>query len=174
MPYEIERKFLVRADCWRMSAGRPSLIQQGYLTRNRSISLRVRLIDKAKAMLTIKSVSAEIRRLEFEYEIPMADGAALIGMRESGLVEKLRHKLPWYGLTWEIDVFLGENQGLIIAEIELPHEDCEFEKPGWLGREVTFDPRFSNANLARTPFGRWRSLASAAQTEAAYLAPPTD
>jgi adenylate cyclase len=174
MPYEIERKFLVRADSWRTSAGRPSLIQQGYLIRNGSLSLRVRLIDKAKAMLTIKSPVADIKRLEFEYEIPMPDAAELIAMRESGLVEKLRHKLPWEGMTWEIDVFLGENEGLVIAEIELPHEDCEFAKPGWLGREVTSDPRFSNANLARTPYKRWRLAARAAQREAAYLAPPTD
>ena len=97
----------------------------------------------------------EIRRLEFEYEIPLTDGVVLLGLRESGLIEKLRYKLPWHGLFWEIDVFQGENQGLVIAEIELPHEDKVFEKPEWLGREVTSDRRYSNASLAKLPFQKW-------------------
>jgi adenylate cyclase len=105
--------------------------------------------------LTIKSPVSEIRRLEFEYEIPMTDGAALLRLRESGVIEKLRYTLPWQDLLWEIDVFQGENRGLVIAEIELPHEDKFFEKPDWLGREVTSDPRYSNANLAKVPFRRW-------------------
>ena len=123
--------------------------------RNGSVSVRVRIIDRARATLTLKSPVAEIRRLEFEYEIPLTDGAALLGLRQSALIEKLRYKLPWHGLVWEIDVFQGENQGLVIAEIELPHEDKVFEKPEWLGREVTSDRRYSNASLAKLPFQKW-------------------
>lgn len=155
MPYEIERKFLVRDELWRASVGQPLFVRQGYLTRNGSVSLRVRIIDKAKATLTLKSPVAEIRRLEFEYPIPLADGAVLLGLREGGLIEKLRYRLPWHGLVWEIDVFQGENQGLVIAEIELPHEDKTFEKPDWLGTEITSDRRYSNARLAKLPFQKW-------------------
>jgi adenylate cyclase len=155
MPYEIERKFLVRDDNWRASTGAAMSIRQGYLTRNGTMSLRIRLIDGVRATLTIKSPVSEIRRLEFEYEIPMADGTALLGLREGGVIEKLRHKIPWQGLVWEIDLFQGENRGLVIAEIELPHEDVIFEKPDWLGREVTSDPRYSNAHLAKMPFRGW-------------------
>jgi adenylate cyclase len=106
-------------------------------------------------MLTIKSAEAEIRRLEFEYEIPFADADALFDLREGGIVAKLRYKLAWQGLVWEIDVFEGENRGLAIAEIELPDENKLFERPPWLGPEITADPRYSNASLAITPFGRW-------------------
>ena len=123
--------------------------------RNGSVSVRVRIIDRARATLTLKSPVAEIRRLEFEYEIPLTDGAALLDLRQSAIIEKLRYKLPWHGLVWEIDVFQGENQGLVIAEIELPREDKVFEKPEWLGREVTSDRRYSNASLAKLPFQKW-------------------
>lgn len=155
MPYEIERKFLVRDDRWRASVGQPLSIRQGYLTRNGSISLRVRIVDRTRATLTVKSAVAEIRRLEFEYPIPVADGAVLLGLREGAVIDKLRYRLPWQDLVWEIDVFQGENQGLIIAEIELPHEDKAFEKPDWLGGEVTSDRRYSNANLVKVPFHQW-------------------
>jgi adenylate cyclase len=155
MHYEIERKFLVRDAGWRVSAGQGKLIRQGYLARDASVSLRVRIIDRACATLTLKSAVAEMRRLEFEYDIPLADGVVLLGLRESGLIEKLRYTFPWHGLVWEIDVFQGENQGLVIAEIELPHEDKVFEKPEWLGSEVTSERRYSNASLAKLPFQRW-------------------
>ena len=85
----------------------------------------------------------------------MTDGAALIGLREGGVIEKLRHRFSWQGLVWEIDVFQGENRDLVIAEIELPNEDTIFEMPDWLGREVTSDPRYSNAHLAKMPFRGW-------------------
>jgi adenylate cyclase len=98
---------------------------------------------------------ADIRRLEFEYSIPLTDGAVLLGLREGGLIEKLRYRLPWYGLVWEVDVFQGESLGLVIAEIELPHEDKVFEKPDWLGKEVTSDQRYSNATLTKLPFQKW-------------------
>lgn len=156
MAYEIERKFLVRNESWREFTGEPMSIRQGYLTRDGATSLRIRMIDWLQAKLTIKSAVSEMRRLEFEYEIPLADASILIGLREGGLIEKLRYKLPWHDLLWEVDVFQGENRGLIIAEIELPHEDKVFEKPDWLGQEVTSDPRYSNASLAKTPFRTWQ------------------
>ena len=156
MPYEIERKFLVRDEEWRASAGQPLSIRQGYLPRSGPVSLRVRIIDRARATLTLKSAVAGFRRLEFEYSIPLMDGAAMLGLQEGGLIEKLRYRLPWHGLIWEIDVFQGENQGLVIAEIELPHEDKAFEKPNWLGPEVTSDRRYSNASLAKLPFQLWQ------------------
>ena len=155
MPFEIERKFLVRDESWRASAGAALSIWQGYLTRNESMTVRIRIIDQVRAKLTIKSPVSSGRKLEFEYDIPLADAATLIALRQSRLVEKLRYKLPWHGLIWDIDVFQGDNHGLVIAEIELPHENEVFEKPNWLGREVTSDPRYSNANLAKTPYGSW-------------------
>jgi adenylate cyclase len=155
MGYEIERRFLVRDTSWRISAERLVSIRQAYLAQTGSMSLRVRIKDEKSAVLTVKSAGAEIRRLEFEYEIPVADANALFGLRDGGIVAKLRYKLPWQGPVWEIDVFEGENQGLVIAEIELPDENERFEKPPWLGLEVTSDPRYANAALAIKPFSKW-------------------
>lgn len=155
MAYEIERKFLVLDERWRASALPPLFIRQGYLTHNGSISLRVRIVDQQEATLTLKSPVARIRRLEFEYPVPLADGVTMLDLREGGLIEKLRYRLPWGGLVWEIDVFQGENQGLVIAEIELPHEDTAFDKPDWLGREITSERRYSNASLVKAPFQKW-------------------
>jgi adenylate cyclase len=155
MAYEIERKFLVRDESWRVSAGKPVPIRQVYLARNGALSLRIRIKDESSATLTVKSAGAEIRRLEFEYEIPLADANSMFDLREGEIVAKLRHELPWHGLLWEIDVFQGENQGLVIAEIELPDENKHFERPPWLDQEITADPRYSNAGLAMRPFGTW-------------------
>lgn len=154
MPYEIERKFLVRNESWRASAGSAMSIRQGYLACQ-STTTRIRIIDGVRALLTIKSAVSGIRRLEFEYEIPLQDGAVLLELRERGLIEKQRFRLPWQGLSWEIDVFQGDNHGLVIAEIELPHEHHAFTKPDWLGPEVTSMLRYSNASLANRPFQSW-------------------
>lgn len=155
MGYEIERKFLVRDESWRGQAKKPALIRQAYLARTGAMSLRVRIQDCVGATLTIKSAAVEIRRLEFEYPIPLADAAVLFELREGGPLEKLRYKLPQEGLTWEIDVFKGENEGLVIAEIEVPHEETVFERPSWLGDEITGHRRYSNASLALMPFRAW-------------------
>jgi adenylate cyclase len=157
MAYEIERKYIVLGDSWSAAAGPPASIRQAYLSRTGLISLRVRIEDGRRATLTVKSARAQIRRLEFEYEIPVQDAAALLDLREGAIVQKLRYKLPWYDLVWEIDLFQGENEGLTIAEVELPHEDKVFDKPDWLGEEVTSDLRYSNASLAMTPFKMWRT-----------------
>ncbi|MGO9544406.1 MAG: CYTH domain-containing protein [Rhodomicrobium sp.] len=155
MAYEIERKFLIGDESWQNAAGKSISIRQAYLARGVSSSLRVRVMDNVRATLTVKSAAATIKRLEFEYPVPLADAVALFGLREGAIIEKLRYKLPQNGLTWEVDVFQGENEGLVIAEIELPHEDMQFEKPGWLGREITLDPNYSNASLAKAPFRSW-------------------
>jgi adenylate cyclase len=155
MAYEIERKFLVRDESWRASAGMPVPVRQAYLAQTGAMSVRVRIKDDKRAVLTVKSAGAGIRRLEFEYEIPLADAKALLDLREGGIVAKLRYRFPWRGLFWEIDVFEGENQGLVVAEIELRDENEHFERPPWLGQEITADPRYANAALAMTPFSKW-------------------
>lgn len=155
MAYEIERKFMVRHEGWREHAGPGRSLRQAYLAHDGAASIRIRLIDERRATLTIKSRAATLRRQEFEYEIPAADGAELLTLRQGAVIEKVRFKVPCGALTWEIDVFEGDNRGLVLAEIELKHEAQEFERPLWLGDEVTSDARFYNASLARHPFRRW-------------------
>ena len=152
MPTEIERKFLVVGSDWRTSD--PDRLCQGYLNRDRHRTVRVRIAG-AKAYLTIKGMAIGVTRAEFEYEIPLADAEALLALRDGPLVEKLRHRVRHAGATWEVDEFLGENAGLVVAEIELESEDQAFERPPWLGREVTGDPRYLNSSLATHPFSRW-------------------
>jgi adenylate cyclase len=155
MAIEIERKFLVSGSDWRRSVTARAPIRQAYLPTEAGLSLRVRLRDDRHATLTLKSRETELRRLEFEYPIPAADAEALIALRRGSVVEKMRHIVPWQDLTWEIDVFSGENAGLIIAEIELRHEREQFAVPSWLGDEVTGQSRYYNRALARHPFRSW-------------------
>jgi CYTH domain-containing protein len=105
--------------------------------------------------LTIKGVSVGATRAEFEYAIPLDDAQALLGLCEGPLVEKTRHILQYAGTTWEVDDFAGDNAGLVVAEVELPSEDAAFERPDWLGEEVTHDARYFNASLSQKPFQRW-------------------
>ena len=146
MAFEIERKFLVRGDDWRRFASSQATIRQGYLTSGERSSTRVR-ITEGRYAVTIKSKRAELRRLEVEYAISVADADALLSLRQSGLIEKVRYQVPWQGSTWEIDVFSGENVGLVIAEIELAHVHDYFERPPWLGlklpgsRNTTMGPK---------------------------------
>ena len=155
MPTEIERKFLVTGTRWRQAAG--VRFSQGYLNRDKERTVRIRL-SGGKAHLTIKGISRGAARLEFEYEVPPADAEQLMNLCEGPIIEKMRYTLEYRGFTWEIDEFLGENAGLVIAEIELQSEGQEFERPPWLGREVTEDPRFYNANLVANPYCKWRGL----------------
>lgn len=156
MQQEIERKFLVSGDSWRASAGHGAVCCQGYITSGMSKAVvRIRLVD-GRGFLTIKGPAVCISRPEFEYEIPDADAAYMIeNFCSGGLVFKTRYTLEACGHRWEIDEFSGLNDGLIIAEIELEFEDQSFEKPVWLGPEVSFDSRYTNASLARNPFSRW-------------------
>ena len=152
MGIEIERKFLVVGDDWRAA---PAIaVAQGYLNRDKQRTVRVRVVQQ-QAWLTIKGANAGAVRAEFEYPIPVADARQLLSLCDGPLVRKLRRKVEHAGHTWEIDEFQGDNAGLVVAEIELPAEDAAFERPDWLGAEVTHDPRYFNANLASSPYSTW-------------------
>jgi CYTH domain-containing protein len=149
MAKEIERKFLVRSDAWRAGADAGTLYRQGYLHSDESVSVRVRLAGD-KAFLTIKGGGAGISRSEFEYPVPPEDASEILdALCHAGSVEKTRHLFPAGRHTWEIDVFAGRHAGLVLAEIELSSEDEPFDRPDWLGEEVTGDPRYLNSNLAK-------------------------
>ncbi len=153
MGIEIERKFLVVGEQWRTATG--SLIAQGYLNRDKARTVRVRLSGE-KAYLTIKGPSVGVIRPEFEYPIPVRDAQEMLALCDGPVVQKVRHLVPFAGLTWEVDEFLGDNAGLVVAEIELTTENQVFDRPVWLGQEVSDDPRYFNSNLAVVPFSNWR------------------
>lgn len=152
---EIERKFLVANEGWKAQADKGSLIKQGYLSTTPERNVRVRLKGE-KAFITIKGKTTGISKPEFEYEIPKADAKAMMHLCEKPLIEKTRYLVSGPdGKLWELDVFEGDNQGLIIAEIELNAENEVFEIPDWTGKEVTEDTRYYNASLIRIPFSNW-------------------
>src|SRR5688500_10113732 len=155
MGQEIERKFLIKGNDWPREKGKK--YRQGYLSLDKERTVRVRLAGD-KGYLTIKGKNAGASRSEFEYEIPKEEAETLLDqLCLKPLIEKTRYKIDQDGLTWEIDEFSGENKGLILAEIELEREDQPFDKPAWLGQEVTDDPRYYNANLVQHPFSEWSS-----------------
>jgi adenylate cyclase len=154
MPFEIERKFLVRGDAWRAAAIETLPIRQAYLAIDGKASVRLR-IKRDSATLPIKSRTPELRRLELEYPIPVIEAEAAITLRRGLIVEKDRHLVPHAGMTWEIDEFHRENEGLIIAEIELRDADQRFDLPPWAGPEVTSQPQFYNSALSVNPFVSW-------------------
>jgi adenylate cyclase len=154
MAVEIERKFLVINDNWRAGAG-GVLYRQGYLSTDPERTVRVRL-EGDSGRLTIKGKSQGISRAEYEYPIPAGDAANLLEkLCQRPLIEKTRYRIAFAGHLWEVDEFHGENQGLLIAEIELASERAEFERPDWVGQEVSDDPRYFNASLVKNPFSRW-------------------
>lgn len=154
MGTEIERKFLVCGDAWR-APGLPVLLRQGYLSSLPERTVRVR-IEGGSACLTIKGRNTGATRGEWEYAIPLADAQVFLdSLCERPIIEKYRSRVLFDGMTWEVDEFLGENAGLIVAEIELQSEDQAFTRPDWIGAEVTDDARYYNANLIRAPFSRW-------------------
>jgi len=158
MGIEIERKFLLNDDGWR-GLGQPTLMRQGYLTSDPARTVRVR-IEGERAVITIKSKNTGATRGEWEYEIPVPDAAELLDrLCEQPLVEKTRHRIGYKGHTWEVDEFRGENAGLVVAEIELGSENEAFDKPDWIGREVTGDPRYYNSSLIRLPYSKWKDQA---------------
>ncbi len=148
MAREIERKFLVAGDGWRARVVRSRAMAQAYIARGEHASVRVRIIDEALGRLTIKGRASGLARDEFEYDIPPEDARALIALRSGRLLAKRRYDVIEDGRLWEVDVFEGEFSGLVIAECELEREDEAVIRPGWLGREVTADPRYYNAALA--------------------------
>ena len=152
MAIEIERKFLVVGDAWRQGAG--TLFRQGYLNRDKQRTVRVRIAGE-QAFLTIKGVSQGATRAEFEYPVPLDDAAQLLALCDGPTVEKIRRVVQHDGFAWEVDEFLGDNAGLVVAEIELSAEDQVFARPAWVGLEVTEDARYYNSSLATHPYCDW-------------------
>lgn len=158
MGVEIERKFLVTGTEYRKMA-QGVLYRQGYLSSRTDRVVRVRMAG-SKGFLTIKGKTEGAVRAEFEYEIPVDEANAMIStLCEMPIIEKYRYTLVSNGNTWEVDEFLGDNLGLVVAEIELESEDQSFEKPPWVGEEVTCDPRYYNVNLFRDPYTSWKKEA---------------
>ena len=149
MGTEIERKFLV-ADPTVVDGLDGTVIRQGYLSRATERTVRIRRKGE-RGVITIKGANSGASRSEWEYEIPAADADAMLALCEGAIVDKVRYLVDVGGRTWEVDVFSGANDGLVMAEIELEAEDAVVDIPGWAGREVTDDPRYYNASLSRDP-----------------------
>ena len=154
MGKEIERKFLVKGSAWKaLAAG--TVYRQGYLSTVKERTVRVRTVGE-KGFLTIKGVTTGVTRSEFEYEVPAADANAMLdALCEKPLVEKTRYKIPLGGFTWEVDEFHGDNDGLVVAEVELKSADEKPPLPEWVGEDVSSDPRYFNSNLVKKPFKTW-------------------
>ena len=154
MGKEIERKFLVRGDDWKIAV-QGIVYRQGYLSSSKERIVRVRAIEN-RGFLAVKGITKGVSRPEFEYEIPVADAAAMLDdICEKPLIEKKRYKIPVNGLVFEVDEFFGANEGLVVAEVELKDEKQQIDLPDWIGAEVSGDPRYFNSNLIRHPFSKW-------------------
>jgi CYTH domain-containing protein len=153
---EIERKFLVTSDAYRQEATSQTRIAQGFLNTDPSRTVRVRIMGD-KGFLTVKGATNDsgTTRFEWEIEIGTTEATNLIDLCESGILEKIRYNVPAGQHVFEVDEFLGENKGLIVAEVELNHEDEKFERPNWLGDEVTGQRKYYNSQLSKTPFKTW-------------------
>ena len=147
MAKEIERKFLVENANFEAFSTRSYEITQGYLSRRVDATVRVRIRDD-KAFLTVKGRNQGIVRDEWEYEIPVSDARDMLDRcAEGAVLSKTRHIVPFEGHVWEVDVFHGSHEGLVVAEVELPSDDAEFPLPSFVGKEVTGDPRYYNSNM---------------------------
>jgi len=155
MPKEIERKFLLHADKWQQLI-RPAgqHYWQGYLLTDPQKTIRVRATD-THGYITIKGPNTGATRDEYEYEIPVQEANELLDKFALSELSKVRYKIPFHGHIWEVDEFLGNNAGLMVAEIELASEDEQFDVPEWIAREVTGDERYYNSNLTLRPFKDW-------------------
>lgn len=153
MATEIERKFLLR-DTGFLQGLPGERICQGYLSDAVDATVRVRLVGN-QGFLTIKGRSHGISRSEFEYPIPATDAEQLLAMCGASRIDKTRYRIPHGGHLWEVDVFSGANEGLVVAEIELASEEEVFARPDWLGKEVSHDSRYFNSQLSRQPFSGW-------------------
>ena len=152
---EIERKFLLRDQSWRREVTRSVEMRQGYLSgEGGKASFRIR-VEAGSARLNIKAAVVGAARAEYDYEVPLADGREILDQLCVGRLEKVRHYVERDGLTWEIDEFINDNAGLIVAEVELQSEDQVFARPAWLGAEVTQDRRYYNHHLALHPYRSW-------------------
>ncbi|WP_299426602.1 CYTH domain-containing protein [uncultured Meiothermus sp.] len=154
MGTETERKFLVRPSDWKKGAV-GMVYRQGYLSTDKARTVRVRVAGEM-GYLTIKGMAEGITRLEYEYPIPPTDASELLDqLCLRPLIEKTRYRIEVHGRVWEVDEFAGENQGLVVAEVELESPDHPLELPDWVGEEVTHDPRYLNASLVENPFSTW-------------------
>lgn len=155
MGREIERRFLVTGEAWR-DLGPGCAFRQGFLSTVKERVVRVRVAGE-RATLTIKGVTRGIAKVEFEYPIPLEDAQYLLDhLCIQPIIEKVRHGIEYAGLYWEVDEFLGENAGLVLAEVELQSEDQAVILPPWVGREISDDPRYFNSSLAEHPYRHWR------------------
>jgi len=154
MAVEIERKFRITGIDF-LTSFEGERLTQGYLSHDPRATVRLRL-QGAQAWLTVKGETRGATRSEFEYPIPAADARAMLEeMCPSGVIDKTRYRVPVGDHIWEVDVFHGDNDGLVVAEVELEHEDQPFQRPPWLGEDVTDDPRYYNSALSRSPYGQW-------------------
>lgn len=152
---EIERKFLVKSSDW-LSGHKGKIYKQGYLSTEAFRTVRVRL-EGEKGKLTIKGKKKGIAGVEFEYNLPKSDTEFLLkNICKKPIIEKIRYKIKFGGNIWEVDIFSGDNKGLKLAEIELRSIEQEFNIPDWVGKEVTHDRRFRNANLVSNPYSNWK------------------
>lgn len=157
MAIETEFKFLVQKDLWNQVIPNKSMdIRQGYLYSDESKTVRVRTKGE-KGYLTIKGKTSGASRPEYEYEIPFTEAIELLNLFCPKRIEKTRHEVLFAGNKWEVDVFQGANEGLIVAELEVESETDAFEKPSWIGENVTSDSRYANSNLIKNPFVNWKS-----------------
>jgi adenylate cyclase len=154
MAVEIERKFLVKNNAWRKQVTESKACVQGYVATKPGCTVRVRIMGN-QGFLTLKGARKGITRAEYEYPVPMEHAESMLNCLTGGLVHKTRHLVPHEGHIWEVDVFHGENEGLIVAELELSHEDEAFAKPDWLGSEVSDIGRYSNKSLSNKPYAQW-------------------
>ena len=155
MGVEIERKFLVNPEKWdKLVKPESAHYRQGYLVDDDKKTIRVRVTD-TQGYITFKGPTANFSRKEFEYKIPVKDGNELLDQFAESEVEKIRYRIEFEGKLWEVDVFLGDNEGLIVAEIELTNEDEQFSMPDWVTEEVSGDERYYNSNLSVHPFKKW-------------------
>lgn len=153
MSVEIERKFLVNGNGYK--SGSFKVYRQGYLYTETKHTVRVRTAGK-KAVITIKGKRIGISRSEFEYKIPFKDAEQMLdSLCEKPIIEKKRYVIKYSGLIWEVDEFMGKNEGLVIAEVELESEDQEIDLPPWVGEDVSKNPRYANSNLVRNPYKSW-------------------
>jgi len=163
MGVEIERKFRLIDDSWRDRVCQKTLLRQGYIANTRRASVRVRLAGEA-GWLSVKAMTPGLSRAEYEAAIPAVEANEMLDrLCEGPLIEKWRHIVVYQGSEWEIDEFLGENAGLVIAELELESEDTVFARPPWLGVEVTHDERYYNFRLSEKPFRHWPENLQAAR-----------
>jgi adenylate cyclase len=152
---EIERKFRLLDDSWREQVLRKTLLRQGYIANTPRASVRVRLAGTT-GWLSVKAMTRALSRAEYEAVIPAVEANEMLDrLCEGPLIEKWRHIVVYQGSEWEIDEFLGENAGLLIAELELEAEDTVFARPPWLGVEVTHDERYYNFRLSEKPYRHW-------------------